>query len=97
MEWEIWISWWIVLYIRYWRLFWILKTIYKNNGEKIVNPSVRIYIDKIENRIPFKIKTGNYLELITPETMELVGSTKVKITKNENGENVPNLQINEVV
>ena len=29
--------------------------------------------------------------------MELVGSTKVKITKNENGENVPNLQINEVV
>ena len=97
MEWEIWISWWIVLYIRYWRLFWILKTIYKTNGEKIVNPSVRIYINKIENRIPFKIKTGNYLELITPETMELVGSTKVKITKNENGENVPNLQINEVV
>ena len=30
---------------------------------------------KIENRITFKIKTGYYLELLTPETMELLGST----------------------
>ena len=34
---------------------------------------------------------------ITPETLKLLGSTKNKITKNENGENVPNLEINEVV
>ena len=56
-----------------------------------------IYVNKIENRITFKIKTGYYLELWTPETMKLLGNTKSKITKNENGENVPHLGITEVV
>ena len=54
-------------------------------------------MNKIENRITFKIKTGCYLELLTPETTKLIGSTKTKITKNVNGENVPLLQITEVV
>ena len=54
-------------------------------------------MNKIENRITFKIKTGYYLELLTPETMKLIGSTKTKITKNVNGENVLLLQITEVV
>ena len=31
------------------------------------NPSIRIYVNKIENRITFKIKTGYFLELLTPE------------------------------
>ena len=56
-----------------------------------------IYVNKIENRITFKIKTGYYLQLLTPETMKLLGSTKSKITKNKNGENVPHLEITEVV
>ena len=43
------------------------------------NLSIMIYINKIENRITFKIKTGNYLELSTPETTKLLGSTKRKI------------------
>ena len=38
-----------------------------------------------------------YLELLTPETMKLLGSTKNKITVDENGENVPYLEITEVV
>ena len=50
--------------------------------------------------ITFEIKTGYYLELLTPEkeiTKKLLGSTtKSKITKNENGENVPHLEITEV-
>ena len=62
-----------------------------------VNPSIQIYINKIENRIPFKIKKGYYLELLTPETIKLLGNTKSKIVKNENGENVSNLEITEVV
>ena len=66
-------------------------------GEKTVNPSIRIYINKLENRITFKIKTRYYLELLTPETMKLLGSTKSKITKNENGENVPSMEITEAV
>ena len=45
----------------------------------------------------FKIKTGHHLKLLTPETMDLIGSTKSKITKNKNGENVPHLEITEVV
>ena len=56
-----------------------------------------IYVNKIENRITFKIKTGYYLELWTPETMKLLGNTKSKITKNEKGENVPHLGITKVV
>ena len=54
-------------------------------------------MNKIENRVTFKIKTGYYLELLTPETIKLLGSTKSKITKNENGENVPYSEITEVV
>ena len=59
-------------------------TILKNNGEKTDNPSIRIYVNKIENRIIFKIKTGYCLELFTPETMKLLGSTENKISKNKN-------------
>ena len=51
----------------------------------------------MENRITFRIKTGYYLELLTPETMKLLGNTKNKITKNEKAENVSHLEINEVV
>ena len=69
----------------------------KKHNEKIDNPSVRIYVNKIEDRITFKIKTGYYLELLTPETMKLLGSTKNRITKDKNGENVPHLEITEVV
>ena len=38
-----------------------------------------------------------YLELLTPETMKLLASTKSKITKDENGENVLYWEITEVV
>ena len=52
---------------------------------------------KIENRITFEIKSGFYLELLMPETMKLLRSTKSKITKSENIENFPNVEINEMV
>ena len=67
------------------------------HNEKIDNPSIRIYVNKIENRIPFKIKTGYYLEILTPETMKLSGSTENKITKDKIGENMPHFEITEVV
>ena len=56
-----------------------------------------MYVNRIENRITFKIKSGYYLELLTPETMKLLGSTESKITKDKNGENVPHLEIVELV
>ena len=71
--------------------------ILKNNGENTDKPSVQIYVNKIENRVTFKIKNRYSLELSTPETIKLLGSIKNKITKDKNGENVPHLEITEVV
>ena len=61
------------------------------------NPPIRIYLNKIENRITFRIKTEYHLQILTPETMKFLGSTKNKITKIENEEIVPHLEITEVV
>ena len=74
----------------------ILNTSYKKHGEKTNNLSIRIYKNKTEKRITFKIKTGYYLELLAPETMALLGSAKNKIAKDKNGENVPHLENTEV-
>ena len=71
--------------------------ILKKHGESVDKPSVRIYVNKIENRVTFKIKKWYSLELLTPETLKLLGHTKNKITKDKNGENVPHLEITEVV
>ena len=73
----------------------ILSTFKKKDEENIDNPSVKIYVNKIENRITFRIKNGYSLELLTPETMKLLGSTENKITKDKNGENVPHFEITE--
>ena len=61
------------------------------------NPPVQIYPNKIKNRIVFKIKTGYKLELLTPETMKLLGSTKKDVDSDKNSENVPKLESVEVV
>ena len=61
------------------------------------NPPIKIYSNKIKNRIVFKIKNGYKLELLTPETMKLLGSTKKVVDKDENSENVPKLESVEVV
>ena len=58
---------------------------------------MQIYMNRIENRIVFKIKTGYKLELLPPETMELLGSTKKDINQDKYGENVPKLEPAEVV
>ena len=71
--------------------------ILKKRSERVDNPSIRIYVNKIENRITFKIKSGYYLELLTSETMKLLGSIENKITKDKNGEIVPHLEIVELV
>ena len=68
--------------------------ILKKHGEDIDKPSVQIYVNKIGNRVTFKIKNGYSL---MSETMKLLGSTENKITKDKNGENVPHLEITEVV
>ena len=75
----------------------ILSIFYKKHGESVGNPSVQIYVNKIENRVTFKIKNGYSLEILTSETMELLGSTEKKVTKDKTSENVPYLEITEVI
>ena len=71
--------------------------ILKKHNENVDDSSIKIYVNKIENRITFKIKTRHYLEVLTPEIMKLLGSTENKITKDKNGKNVPYLEIVELV
>ena len=54
----------------------------KKPSEHWNNPAIKMYVKKIENRVTSKIKNGYYLELLTPETMKIHGSTESKITKN---------------
>ena len=61
------------------------------------NPPVQIYPNKIKNRIVFKIKTGYKLELLTFETMKLLGSSKKDVDLDKNSENVPKLESTEAV
>ena len=78
----------IQVYIEY-----IIKT-HETIGE---NAAILIYANTINNRIVFKIKSGHKLELLSKETMKLLGSTNNTIDANKNNENVPRLENVEVV
>ena len=56
-----------------------------------------MYINRINNRLVFKIKDRYKLELQTPETMELFGSTKKLIDKTKKAANIPSLEVTEVI
>ena len=74
----------------------ILRLFLKSMVKVLITPSIEIYVSKIGNKVTFKIKNGYYLEVLTPETMKLLGSTESKITGEKKGENVPNLEIVDV-
>ena len=71
--------------------------ILKKHGVNTDKPSVQINLNKIQNRVTFKIRNGYSYELLMPETMKLLRSTENKITKNKNSGNVPHLEITEVM
>ena len=58
---------------------------------------MQIYVNKIKNRIVFKIKPGYKLELLSPETMRLSGSSNKDVYQDKDGEDVPKLESVEVV
>ena len=58
---------------------------------------MQIYVNKIKNRIVFKIKTGYELELLSSETMKLLESTKKDVDQDKDGEVVPELESAEVI
>ena len=68
--------------------FWVHHEKYKTVTD---NPPVKIYVNKIENKITFKINSGYYLELWTPETIKVVEIAKNKINIDKNGKNISHL------
>ena len=73
------------------------EIIIKKNETLTENPTVQIYPNKTKNRIVFNTKTGYKLELLSPETMKLLGSTKKDLDQDKDGEDVPKLESVEVV
>ena len=61
------------------------------------SPPVQIYSNKIKNRIAFKIKTGYKLELLSSETMKLLGSTKKDVDQDKDREDLPKLESVDIV
>ena len=73
------------------------KYIIKKHETSGENAPILIYANTTNNRIVFKIKSGYKLELLSKETMKLLGSTKDIIDSDKNSENVPRLKNVEVV
>ena len=71
--------------------------IIKKHATLTENSPVQIYVNRIKNRIAFKIKIGYKLELLAPETMKLLESTKKDTDNDKDGEDVPKLGSVEVV
>ena len=82
LKWWIWFAWWIILYFRHSRLFWVYC--HKKKHETIAdNTPIQIYTNKIKNRIVFKTKTGYKLELPSPKTMKLLESTRKDVNQDK--------------
>ena len=74
-----------------------IQTKSKKHEKVTENPWIRKYINETENNITFKIEKVYYIEVFSPKIMNLPRSTKSKIIKDENDDNVPNLEITEVI
>ena len=74
--------------------FWFIIKKHETFAE---NDPVQIYPSKIKNRIVSKVKIGYKLELLSPETMKLLGSTKTDVDQDKDGEDVSKLESVEVV
>ena len=80
------------------QIFKITSSIPIRRHQTVIDISLKIlYLNKIENRIIFRIKASCYLKILTPEMMKLLKSSKNEITKDENSDNVPHLEISKVV
>ena len=74
-----------------------IEYIIKKHETLTAIPPIHVYINRTNNRLVFKIRDGDKLELQTAETMNLFCSTKKLIGKTKNGEKVPSLEVAEVL
>ena len=95
MEWWVWIIWTFLFCVRYSRFYQLYQKSPLNINKWGI--PIHVYINRINNRLVFKIKDGYKLKLQTPETMKLFGSTKKLIDKTKNREKVPSFEVAEVV
>ena len=70
-----------------------VESVFKKHETLIENPPVQIYPNKIKNRILFKLKTGYKLELLSPETRKLLGSTKNDVDQDKDGKDVSFIEV----
>ena len=73
-----------------------IEYIIKKQETSTTIPPIHVYINRIDNRLVYKIKDGYKLELQAPETMKLFSITQELIDKTEEGENVPSLEAVEI-
>ena len=76
--------------------FNITLNLWSKNQTFTKNPTIQICPNEIKNRTVSKVKTSYKLELLSPETGKLLGSTKKHADKNKEGEHVPKLELVEV-
>ena len=74
-----------------------IEYIIKKNETLTTISHIHVYINRISNRLVFKIKDGYMVELQTPETMKLFGRTTKLIDKTKNREKVASPEVAEVV
>ena len=70
-----------------------LEYIIKKHETIAKSSPVQIYVNKIKNRIVLKIKTGYKLELLSTETMKVLGNTRKDVHQDKDGEDVPKLEL----
>ena len=75
MEWWIWITKWFLFCSD---IQDDIEYINKKHETLTKISPIYVYINRINNRLVFKIKDGYKVELQTPETIKLFGSTKKK-------------------
>ena len=75
----------------------ILSTLLKKDETIANNPPVQIYVNRIKKSIVFSIKTSYKLEILSPETIKLLGSTKKDVDQDRDGGNMSKLESDEVV
>ena len=94
MESWIWIARWFLFCVRYSRL---LEYTIKKHETLTAIPPIHVYINRMKNKLVFKMEDGYKLELQMPDARKLFDSKKKLIDETKNGENVPSLEVDEVV
>ena len=74
-----------------------IEYIIKKHEKLTTIAPIHSYVNRINNRLVFQIKDGYKLELQTPETIKLFGTTKKLLNKTKTGENKSSLEVVELV